>query len=119
MARDEIARKVELGWLAAFYGGLLTDKEREALRLYCDEDMSLAEIAQSTAVSRQGVHETIARAEGKLAAMEDKLRLAERFRRMEEGLLRCREALRAGRAEEAETTLDALIRLEQEENNGL
>ena len=40
-------------------------------------------------------------------------------RRMEEGLLRCREALRNGDNEQAETTLDALIRLEQEENNGL
>ncbi len=119
MARDEIARKVELGWLAAFYGGLLTEKEREALRLHCDEDMSLGEIAQATGVSRQGVHETIARAEGKLAGMEDKLRLAERFRRMEEGLLRCREALRGGHTDEAETMLDQLIRMEQEEANGL
>ncbi len=119
MARDEIARKVELGWLAAFYGGLLTDKEREAVRLHCDEDMSLGEIAAVTGVSRQGVHETIARAESKLTGMEDKLRLADRFRRVEDGLTRCREALRAGRLSECEQELDELIRLEQEETNGL
>ncbi len=119
MEQDGIARKVELAWLAAFYGGLLTDKEREVLRLHCDEDMSLGEIAQAAGVSRQGVHETLSRAAAKLSGMEDKLRLAARFRRMEEGLLRCREALKEGRLEEAGTTLDALIRLEQEETNGL
>ena len=119
MAQDGISKKVELAWLAAFYGGLLTEKEREALSLHCEEDMSLAEIAQATGVSRQGVHETLVRAAGKLTGMEEKLRLADRFRRMEEGLLRCRESLRNGKTEEAETTLDALIRLEQEENNGL
>ena len=119
MAQDGIAKKVELAWLAAFYGGLLTGKEREALSLHCEEDMSLAEIAQATGVSRQGVHETLARAANKLTGMEEKLHLADRFRRMEEGLRRCREALRNGDNEQAETTLDALIRLEQEENNGL
>ncbi len=119
MAQDGIAKKVELAWLAAFYGGLLTEKEREALSLHCEEDMSLAEIAQATGVSRQGVHETLARAAGKLTGMEDKLHLADRFRRMEEGLLRCREALRDGQTDEAGSILDALIRLEQEENNGL
>ena len=28
MAQDEISKKVELNWLSAFYGGLLTDKQR-------------------------------------------------------------------------------------------
>ncbi|MBR5344757.1 MAG: DNA-binding protein [Clostridia bacterium] len=119
MAQDGITRKVELAWLAAFYGGLLTEKEREALNLHCEEDMSLMEIAQATGVSRQGVHETLVRAAGKLTGMEDKLHLADRFRRMEEGLLQCMEELRSGHTDEAEKVLDALIRLEQEENNGL
>ena len=119
MAQEEIGRRVELGWLAAFYGPLLTENQRRVLSLHCDEDMSLAEIAAATGVSRQGVHETIARAAEKLTAMEGKLHLAERFRRMEDGLLRCREALRSGRTDEAGAALDALIRLEQEESNGL
>ena len=29
MAQDEISKKVELNWLSAFYGGLLTDKRHQ------------------------------------------------------------------------------------------
>ena len=47
MAQEDIGRKVELAWLAAFYGPVLTDKQREVLALHCEEDMSLGEIAQA------------------------------------------------------------------------
>ena len=57
MAQDEISKKVELNWLSAFYGGLLTDKQRQVLTLHCEEDLSLTEIAQEVGISRQGVHE--------------------------------------------------------------
>lgn len=119
MAQENIGRRVELAWLAAFYGALLTENQRRVLSLHCEEDMSLSEIAEATGTTRQGVHETLTRAAAKLDAMEGKLRLAARFQRMEEGLLRCRAALREGRLAEAKTTLDDLIRLEQEESNGL
>ena len=116
---DEISRKVELAWLMAFYGGMLTDKQREVLTLHCEEDMSLAEIAQETGVSRQGVHDMLTRAAQRLTDMEEKLGVAARFRRMETGLERCRALLQEKRYEEAGDALDALIRLYQEENNGL
>ena len=45
--------------------------------------------------------------------------MASRFRRMEEGLEKCRDCLRSGHYDEAESVIDALIRLDQEENNGL
>ena len=108
MAQEDIGRKVELAWLAAFYGPVLTDKQREVLALHCEEDMSLGEIAQAAGISRQGVHE-----------LEGKLHMAARFRQMEEGLTACRESLRRGDIRDAENRLDALIRLEQEETNGL
>ena len=54
MAQDEISKKVELNWLSAFYGGLLTDKQRQVLTLHCEEDLSLTEIAQEVGISRQG-----------------------------------------------------------------
>ena len=119
MAQEEIGRRVEMAWLAAFYGPLLTDKQREVLALHLEEDMSLQEIAQTAGISRQGVHELLTRAEDKLTRAEAQLHMAARFRRMEEGLLRCREALAAGRLRECEEGLDELIRLEQEETNGL
>ena len=116
---DEVGRKIELAWLTAFYGGLLTEKQRQVLTLHCEEDLSLAEIAQEAGVSRQGVHDMLTRAAQRLFDMEEKLGMAARFRRMEEGLERCRMCLREKRYDEAEGVIDTLIRLDQEENNGL
>ena len=45
--------------------------------------------------------------------------MAARFRRMEEGLEHCRGCLASGHYDEAASVIDALIRLDQEENNGL
>ena len=116
---DEVSRKIELAWLTAFYGRLLTDKQRQVLALHCEEDLSLAEIAQEAGISRQGVHDMLTRAAQRLFDMEEKLGMAARFRRMEDGLERCRTLLRENRYDEAENVLDTLIRLDQEENNGL
>ena len=119
MTSEEIGRKVELAWLMDFYGGMLTEKQRQVLRLHCEEDMSLGEIAQEAGISRQGVHDQLTRAARRLFDMEEKLGMAARFRRMEDGLTQCRQALREKRYHDAEMTLDALIRLDQEESNGL
>ena len=116
---DEVSRKIELAWLTAFYGGLLTDKQRQVLTLHCEEDLSLAEIAQEAGVSRQGVHDMLTRAAQRLFDMEEKLGMAARFRRMEDGLEQCRSLLKEKRYDEAEGVIDTLIRLDQEENNGL
>ncbi|MBQ8200412.1 MAG: DNA-binding protein [Clostridia bacterium] len=116
---DEVSRKVELAWLLAFYGGMLTDKQRQVLTLHCEEDLSLAEIAQEAGISRQGVHDMLSRAAQRMFDMEDKLGMAARFRRMEDGLEKCRALLREKRYEEAGNVIDTLIRLDQEENNGL
>ena len=119
MAQEEITRKVELAWLMAFYGGMLTEKQRQALRLHCEEDMSLGEIAQETGVSRQGVHDMLTRAARKLFEMEDKLGMAARFQKMDDGLEKCRQLMQLQRYDEAEQALNALIRLDREENDGL
>ena len=116
---DEVGRKIELAWLTAFYGGLLTDKQRQVLTLHCEEDLSLAEIAQEAGVSRQGVHDMLTRAAQRLFDMEEKLGMAARFQRMEDGLEKCRTLLKEKRYDEAECVIDTLIRLDQEENNGL
>lgn len=119
MAQDEISKKVELNWLSAFYGGLLTDKQRQVLTLHCEEDLSLTEIAQEVGISRQGVHELLTRAVRKMFEMEEKLHVAARFQRVENGLEKCRTMMREGRYDDAERMIDALIRFDQEENNGL
>ena len=72
MAKEELRKKVDLAFLSAFYGGLLTEKQRRVLSLHCEEDLSLAEIAQELNVSRQGVHDNLSRAEALLINMEEK-----------------------------------------------
>ena len=70
---EEISRKVELAWLAAFYGGMLTEKQRLVLQLHCEEDMSLGEIAQVMDVSRQAVCDNLTRTEALLRKMEENI----------------------------------------------
>jgi predicted DNA-binding protein YlxM (UPF0122 family) len=81
-----IQKKIETGWLLAFYGPLLTERQQELLRLSCEEDMSLAEIAQQEGVSRQGVYDILHRATQQLFQLEEKLGMLKRFRRMQDGL---------------------------------
>ena len=76
-------------------------------------------IAQEVGISRQGVHELLTRAARKMFEMEEKLHVAARFQRVENGLEKCRTMMREGRYDDAERMIDALIRFDQEENNGL
>ena len=68
-------KSIRTGILLDFYGNLLTDRMREACESYYYEDLSLAEIAELQGISRQGVHDTIKRAEKELESYEDKLGL--------------------------------------------
>lgn len=75
-------KNLSISVLMDFYGGLLTDKQKEALELYYNQDFSLAEIAQHMDISRQGVRDFIKRGEKQLIEFEDALGLLERFSRI-------------------------------------
>ena len=119
MAQEDLRRKVDLAFLSAFYGGMLTEKQRQVLTLHCEEDLSLGEIAEEVGISRQAVHETITRAAAKLTGMEASLGVAARFRRMEAGLENALSLLEKKHYPEAEQCLRKLLSLDQEEDNGL
>ena len=102
-----------------YYGYLLTYRQKECFELRYYQDLSLGEIASELGISRQGVHDMLTRAAQRLFDMEEKLGMAARFQRMENGLETCRTLLKEKRYDEAERAIDALIRLDQEENNGL
>ena len=74
--RDLMEKKVEAALLNGYYGALLTENQSEMLKLYCDEDYSLTEIAQLYSVSRQSVYDTLNRAMLFLSATEEKLHWA-------------------------------------------
>ena len=66
-----------------FYGEVLTDRQKEFFDLYYNEDLSLAEIAENSGISRQGVRDVIVRAEGVMQEIEDKTGLIRRFLQMQ------------------------------------
>lgn len=74
----------EISLLYDFYGGLLTETQSEFLRLYFEENYTLAEIAEDYGLSRQGVHDAVAKAQKKLISYESKLGLVARFRESEQ-----------------------------------
>lgn len=110
-----LLQSVELGTLLACYGGLLTDKQREALRLHCGEDLSLSEIAGAMDVTRQNVHELIARSEAKLRRYEAALHLAAQAQETRAGLQAAIEALDAGHVQAGRETLARLLTVIDEE----
>ena len=115
MVKEDLNRKVDLAFLAAFYGGMLTEKQRRILSLYCEEDLSLGEIAEEVGISRQAAHETLSRASAKLTEMEAALGVAGRFRRMESGLEEALSLLRSRDYPGAEKVLTELLDEETED----
>ena len=89
----DVEARIELIWLLDFYGPLLTEHRREVVRLYCEEDLSLAEIAQQLEITRQGVSDALQKAKRQLADYEAKLGLAQRYRALGEQAEKCLEAL--------------------------
>lgn len=77
-------KDLKISLLLDFYGGILTDKQLDALELYYNEDLSLAEIAQHTKITRQGVRDAIKRGEAILLEMEEKLGFYEKYHDVEE-----------------------------------
>lgn len=63
-------RLIELGRLLDCYGALLTERQQTIMRQYCDENLSLAEIAELEGISRQGVRDALTRGEQQLRALE-------------------------------------------------
>lgn len=74
---------VEMALLFDFYGDILTDRQKDFFDLYHNNDLSLSEIAENAGITRQGVRDIINRAEQTLRTMEDKLRLVERYKKIQ------------------------------------
>ena len=81
-----MAKDLKITFLLDFYGDMLTEKQREVVEAYYNEDLSLAEIAEDRDITRQGVRDAIKRAEQQLMEMEDRLGLAKRFKEVQDAL---------------------------------
>lgn len=81
-----MAKDLSISYLLDFYGQMLTDKQREVTEFYYNDDLSLTEIADHCHITRQGVRDSIKRAEAQLREYEEKLGLARRFVEIQAGL---------------------------------
>lgn len=77
-------KTLEMTMLFDFFGELLSEKQREYFDLYYNEDLSLAEIAESAGISRQGVRDIIVRAENVLRETEEKTGVVRHFTEVQE-----------------------------------
>lgn len=71
-----MAKDLEMGYLLDFYGEVLTQKQREMLRQYYNDDLSLSEIGENFGITRQGARDAIKHGETTLKELEEKVGFA-------------------------------------------
>lgn len=81
-----MGKNLDITMLFDVYRGMLTARQAEAVDLYYNEDLSLAEISEILGVTRQGVRDLIKRAEGIMTDTEEKLGAVFRYRNEKEKL---------------------------------
>lgn len=91
----------KISYLLDFYGNILTEKQKDAIDLYYNEDLSLAEISEYVGITRQGVRDAIKRGEETLVEMETKLGFAKKFedyRKAFEEINKCADVIRVSKS---------------------
>ena len=74
-----MSKNLNVAVLLDFYGNMLTDKQRDAIDLYYNQDLSLSEIAEHQEITRQGVRDSIKRGEVYLFELEEKLHMFDQY----------------------------------------
>jgi len=72
---DSVDEHVRFAELLDIYGNLLSDRQREYMRLHYAEDLSYGEIAEQSNISRQAVHDAIVHGRESLCRFERELSL--------------------------------------------
>lgn len=75
------------------YQALLTDKQREMMDLYYNQDFTLVEIAEEMNISRQGVYDHLKRTAHLLQQYEEKMSLLKTFQRQSKVIQRMKETV--------------------------
>jgi hypothetical protein len=81
-----VEKNLEMSYLLDFYGEVLTDKQREMMHQYYNDDFSLSEIGENFGITRQGARDAIKHGESTLLELEQKVGFAARYRRVQQTL---------------------------------
>ena len=92
---------VVITYLFDFYQELLTEKQKELVKEYYFEDLSLSEMSERHEISRQSAFDTIKKAEQKMLDYESKLGLFVKYQKEQSLLLSIKE-----KCEETEKSLE-------------
>lgn len=96
-----MAKDLYVSALLDVYGSFLSQKQREPIMMYYNEDLSLSEIAENEGITRQGVSDLIKRAEAQLRELENQCGYCEAFLKLKS----LSEDVRAGRSDKLDELL--------------
>ena len=101
----------ELALLLDYYGGLLTDKQRDCFDMRYNQDLSLGEIAEAMGVSRQAVNDSLTRTEALLRRMEENIGSVKRYNDVRKALREILESAAVLDASSDPAVMDAARRI--------
>ena len=94
MSLDSVEDRTTMSMLADRYRHLLTPAQRQVLRLYLDDDLSLSEVAERLKVSRAAVYDRLRRSVASLEHYEAALQLVSRDQHDQELITRLQAQVR-------------------------
>lgn len=105
----DINNNMHISLLLEIYGNLLTDKQRQILTDFFDNNMSLGEIAECTNISRQAVNDMLKRGQNILQKYEDKLLLLKKFNTIKSDIVDIKKDIKNTKYDDIEFKLDKIL----------
>ena len=82
----DIDRRIEIAILVKYYGNLLTNKQREIINMYVDNNLSFHEVSVELNISRQEVKDALDKAVSTMENYENKLKFIARDNKIKDVL---------------------------------
>ncbi len=82
----DIDRRIEIAILVKYYGNLLTNKQREIINMYVDNNLSFHEVSIELNISRQAVKDALDKAVSTMENYENKLKFIARDNKIKDVL---------------------------------
>lgn len=73
-----IEERVQIAILSKYYGKMLTERQQDILKMYVDNNLSLAEVSEELGISRQAVKDALDNSLSALKNMEERLQFISR-----------------------------------------